>query len=100
MELNEFIDYLKQEKKTSENTCEAYNRDLAAFERFLYARGIDTLEQASNTDVVAYLMELKTAGNPEQRRIESFLLLELLQVFDKARTDQCKSHRGYQVSEN
>ncbi len=34
MELNEFIDYLKQEKKTSENTCEAYNRDLAAFERF------------------------------------------------------------------
>lgn len=62
MELNEFIDYLKQEKKTSENTCEAYNRDLAAFKRFLYARGIDTLEQASNTDVVAYLMELKNSG--------------------------------------
>lgn len=29
---------------------------------FLYARGIDTLEQASNTDVVAYLMELKNSG--------------------------------------
>lgn len=62
MELYEFIDYLKQEKKTSDNTCEAYNRDLTAFHRFLNERGTEQLEQASNTDVVAYLMELKNSG--------------------------------------
>lgn len=62
MELKEFITYLKQEKKTSDNTCEAYRRDIAAFEQFLSSRGSGKLSDASNTDVVAYLMELKNTG--------------------------------------
>lgn len=62
MELSEFMNYLKLEKKTSDNTCEAYKRDVAAFERFLADRGCDRLTKASNTDVVAYLMELKNTG--------------------------------------
>lgn len=62
MELYGFITYLKEEKKTSENTCQAYRGDLQAFQEFLMARGVSALEYASGPDVAAYLMELKNSG--------------------------------------
>lgn len=62
MELSQFIEYLKKEKKTSDNTCEAYRRDIAAFGTFLAGRGCADPASATNTDVVAYLMELKNSG--------------------------------------
>lgn len=62
MGFDEFLIYLKEDKKTKYNTIEAYRRDILAFNLFLSERNIHSLEQASNTDVVAYLMELKTSG--------------------------------------
>lgn len=38
MEINGFMEYLKREKKASDNTCEAYRRDIEAFGRFLAGR--------------------------------------------------------------
>lgn len=61
-DINSFIAYLKNEKKTSENTVSAYRRDLFAFEDYLKARGVENVRDASSTDVVAYLMELKNEG--------------------------------------
>ena len=61
MIMEEFIDYLRDVKKMSPNTIEAYKRDIDAYSRFLSERG-KTLEGATNTDVVAYLMDLKAAG--------------------------------------
>lgn len=57
----DFIDYLRDVKKMSQNTIEAYRRDIDAYSRFLSQRG-KTLENATNTDVVAYLMDLKADG--------------------------------------
>lgn len=62
MEIVEFIEYLTVEKKASENTREAYRRDIAAFETFLRKRGVLRDEEASNADVAAYMMELKSNG--------------------------------------
>ena len=62
MELYDFITYLKEEKKSSGNTCEAYVRDLKAFAAFLQARGIHAMELAAGADVAAYMMELKNGG--------------------------------------
>jgi len=45
----------------SQNTIEAYRRDIDAYSRFLDKRD-KSLENATNTDVVAYLMDLKTEG--------------------------------------
>jgi len=56
-----FLQYLRETKKMSSNTVEAYNRDIDAYDRFLNARG-SSLETATNTDVVAYLMDLKSEG--------------------------------------
>ncbi len=62
MELYGFMIYLKEEKKTADNTCEAYGRDLRAFDAFLQSREVRGLAEASETDVAAYLMELKKGG--------------------------------------
>ena len=62
MELYGFITYLKEEKKSSDNTCEAYMRDIKAFGEFLQRRGIVALEKAGSNDVAAYMMELKNSG--------------------------------------
>ena len=62
MELYGFIIYLIEEKKSSDNTCEAYMRDIKAFGEFLQRRGIVALEKAGSNDVAAYMMELKNSG--------------------------------------
>ena len=62
MIINDFLEYLKTEKKTAENTVEAYYRDLYAFDNFLKERFVNGLENASSTDVAAYMLELKNMG--------------------------------------
>lgn len=62
MEMTDFLNYLITEKKASQNTSDAYIRDAKAFEAFLKAREVSSFKHASNTDVVAYLMELKNSG--------------------------------------
>lgn len=60
--VREFELFLKEEKKMSENTIEAYQRDIRGFCRFAEERGVENPEEASNTEVVAYLMRLKQEG--------------------------------------
>jgi len=62
MRIVEFIEYLSEEKKASDNTKEAYKRDIDAFVTFLATRGIFNAEEAGSADVAAYMMELKDAG--------------------------------------
>ncbi len=54
--------YLTTEKKMAENTSQAYLRDIRHFSNFATARGITDLQEVSSTDILAYLMELKTGG--------------------------------------
>ena len=58
-----FLIYLKEEKKAAENTSSAYVRDVMQFEEFLSQRGVEDSMEASNADVVAFLMELKVKGS-------------------------------------
>ncbi len=62
MDVNQFIEYLKRERKSSGNTCDAYRRDVQDFQRFMESRGTEDLAGASNADVAAYLLELKNRG--------------------------------------
>lgn len=57
-----FLTYLAEEKKAAENTAQAYCRDVQHFGEFLRARGISDLADASNADIVAFLMQLKGEG--------------------------------------
>ncbi|MBR0596861.1 site-specific tyrosine recombinase XerD [Sinanaerobacter chloroacetimidivorans] len=60
--LNEFMQYLKTEKKMAKNSLEAYQRDILEFCAAMGERGITDLTQISNTEVVAYLLKLKNEG--------------------------------------
>lgn len=55
-----FVTYLTEERKSAPNTARAYIRDMEHFELFLKQRGVYDFSQATNADVVAYLIELKT----------------------------------------
>ena len=62
MSIDRYEDYLKNERKMSANTVQAYLRDIRHFADFVSSRGVADVAEASNADVVAYLMNLKTAG--------------------------------------
>ena len=62
MSIDRYEDYLKNERKMSANTVQAYLRDIRHFADFTGSRGLGDVAEASNADVVAYLMNLKTAG--------------------------------------
>lgn len=74
MDISLYIDYLKKEKKVSENTADAYERDIKYFERFLSARGVKNPEEATGADVTAFLTALKDNGRSDStinRRVSS-----------------------------
>ena len=56
----DYAEYLSEEKNMSENTKKAYIRDIRSFEIFIKGRGMENLEEATNTQLLAYLMELRT----------------------------------------
>ena len=62
MYLNQFVDYLKNDLKKASNTVEAYERDVKEFTSFVAERGVSDVKDVQNTEVVAYLLELKNAG--------------------------------------
>lgn len=62
MQLENFFNYLKNEKKMSDNTLHAYKRDVLEFAQFIRDRGVLALQEAQNVEVVAYLLSLKNGG--------------------------------------
>jgi len=56
-----FFDYLKFEKNSSENTLQAYTRDLNSFYDYLVSHNIDVL-QATCDDIISFKSYLKDDG--------------------------------------
>ena len=56
--MQEFLEYMRTEKRKAENTLIAYERDLLAFEKYLNGRGARGLNDCGGSDAVAYVMEL------------------------------------------
>ena len=60
--LNDFINYLSSEKKMAMNSLQAYKRDVLEFGDMIREKQNLSLSEASNTEVVAYLLKLKNDG--------------------------------------
>ncbi|MEI8216234.1 MAG: site-specific tyrosine recombinase [Eubacteriales bacterium] len=58
----EFINYLNMEKKMALNSVTAYKKDLIEFEGFLFDRGVGSELTVNNTDLITYILKLKTEG--------------------------------------
>lgn len=59
---DKYIDYIKTEKGLSDNTQEAYIRDLMHFKGYLEENSIDNIEDVNKTTIITYLMYLKKNG--------------------------------------
>ena len=57
-----FIDYLKNDKKSSANTIEAYRRDIAGFMNHMESNGVSDPAAAVSTDITGYMLKLKADG--------------------------------------
>ena len=60
--LNDFIHYLSSEKKMAQNSLEAYKRDIIEFAGQIREKQDLALDEASNTEVVSFLLSLKNEG--------------------------------------
>lgn len=57
-----FMDYLQKERRMSQNTLEAYKRDVQEFIGFEGSRGMTDILETSSTEIIAFLHELKISG--------------------------------------
>ena len=60
--LNEFLEYLKFDKGLSDNTLEAYGRDLSKFLAYLQLRKIETPGDVKRSDILAFISHLLDEG--------------------------------------
>lgn len=62
MYLDGFMEYLRNEKRRSANTIEAYKRDYLSFTDYANKKGIEDVKDVSGADVLSYLYELRDEG--------------------------------------
>lgn len=60
--LDKYFDYIKDEKKLSENTVDAYTRDIAQFNEYLKNSSKFNLLNTNKTVIITYLSYLKKNG--------------------------------------
>lgn len=61
-EVKSYLNFLALERGASPLTLEAYQRDLAGFVTFLKNRGIKSVEEVKNEDVIEHLVALRENG--------------------------------------
>ena len=61
-EIQKFIVYLKEVKKTSENTTLSYERDLKKFNKYFMEQGISKVTQITTTGLNSYVLYLEKQG--------------------------------------
>ncbi|MCR4600564.1 MAG: tyrosine-type recombinase/integrase [Clostridia bacterium] len=97
--IGQYEQYLKNGKKLSRNTLEAYRRDVKQFCAYLEKKGIYDAAEMTNADVVSYVMALKEEGKSGStvnrktasiRSFADFLVDEGLIARDKNPTEGVK----------
>lgn len=61
-EIQEFIAYLKEVKKTSENTAVSYERDLKKLNKYFREQGVFDVNQITSTSLNSYILYLEKQG--------------------------------------
>jgi integrase/recombinase XerD len=79
--LDQFLNYLVVEKGLSDNTLEAYGRDLARYVGFIKDLGISRAEDISAALVLDFLASLKKAGLSPRSRARTLVALRTFHKF-------------------
>ena len=91
--IRSFSDYLRDSKNTSENTILAYSRDILAFKKYLEKKGKELLE-ATQTDVLSYIMELSKAGKSTSTTNRKLASIRAFYTFKIKENDDIKTPRA------
>ncbi len=59
MYVKDYCEYLINDKAMSQNSVDAYRRDMVELEKFVESKGLRGLEEVSSTEIMAYLMALR-----------------------------------------
>ena len=62
MYVDQYLKYLKEDKKLTGNSLDAYQRDLASFGKYCQSQGNSDILKVDNTQVVAYILHLTDVG--------------------------------------
>lgn len=60
--IERYITYMKLEKNKSDNTVEAYKRDISQFYAHFISLGGKSIQNATKTDVLSFLLEMQSEG--------------------------------------
>ncbi len=60
--ISEYLDYLEIEKGLSQNTIDAYRRDLTFFVDFCVGRGLSQINDVERSDLNSYILKLREAN--------------------------------------
>ena len=60
--IDRYVEYLKNVKKSSENTVASYRRDLCKFVKYFQEKGIVRLEDINETYITSYVLDLEKKG--------------------------------------
>ncbi len=61
-EIDQFLNYVRIEKRLSSNTVSAYAHDISRFALYLEKKGVANLNSARDVHILAYLVELHKSG--------------------------------------
>lgn len=60
--IDRYVEYLKNVKKSSENTVASYRRDLLKFARYFKDKGIESAEEVNETYLNSYVLDIEKQG--------------------------------------
>src|SRR5665648_254526 len=68
--IEEYSEYIKNEKSMAPNSVEAYIRDISEFLAFIESKGLAVMNMVENTEVISFVLHLKSTGKAHQHRTE------------------------------
>ncbi len=77
--IEDFLIYVKESKKMSENTILAYRRDLNAMIAYFEKQGIESVEKITTTNINSYVLFLEKMENLQLRYLQIRLRILLRQ---------------------
>lgn len=60
--ISEFIDFLRTTKEMSNNSLNAYERDIRQFSRFIEGKHVRFFDEINNAMIISYILKLKNDG--------------------------------------
>jgi integrase/recombinase XerD len=99
--IEEYSEYIKNEKRMAPNSVEAYIRDINEFLVFIESKGLALMNTVENTEVISFVLYLKNAGksmSTSNRKIASIRgFYSFMQIRGYVRTNPCQNIKSPKV---